>query len=146
MLHVLWQLSEKNVVSVMTVSSHVSHVIPCHIASRHALLAEQLFMLPSVHCIFSHPAHSYGRKPLIVPPSTPRAGAMMARGALPNLLNCPVSLATCRQACHFIELPKELKVLNRLQVSTAKDTKQGDRLVCCTYIHTLHARREQLHC
>ena len=57
---------------------------------------------------------------------------MMARGALPNLLNFPVSLATCRQACHIIDLPKDLKVLNRLQASMAKDTKQGDRLVCST--------------
>lgn len=37
----MWQLSEKDVVSVMTVSSHVSHVIPCHVALHLVLLAEQ---------------------------------------------------------------------------------------------------------
>lgn len=31
----------------------------------------------------------------MAPPITPMAGAMMARGALPNLLNCPVCLAAC---------------------------------------------------
>ena len=132
----MWQLSEMNVNFVMMsqVMSLTSFLVTLPRTS--CCLLNKLFILPSVHCIFSHPAHSYGRKPLIVPPSTPRAGAIMARGALPNLLNRPVSLATCRQACHLIGLPKELKVLHRLQVNTAEDTKQGDRLICCTYIQT----------
>ena len=121
----------------MTVSSHVSHVSPCHVA-----LAPRAACLRNCSSCHRYDASSdtqhtlHGRKPLIVPPSTPRAGAMTARGALPNLLNCPVSLATCRQACPFKQLPKELKVLHGLQVSTAEDTKQGDRLICCTYMRT----------
>ena len=121
----------------MTVSSHVSPVIPCHVAL--APRAARWQNCSGCHRYNASPdtQHTlHGRKPLIVPPSTPRAGAMMARGALPNLLNCPVSLATCRQACHFKQLPKELKVLHGLQVSAAKDTKQGGRLICSTYMHT----------
>ena len=37
-----------------------------------------------------------GSSPRNVPPITPRAGAMMARGALPNLPNWPLSRAACK--------------------------------------------------
>ena len=39
-----------------------------------------------------------GIKPLTAPPMTPRAGAMMASGALPNLPNCPDSRAACKHS------------------------------------------------